>query len=521
MYQVLRGGHLTSVLSIGVVLSIAFVASAAHAENFAEGARQATAAGQEALSQNPSTQLADYAAAAEALQKGIAREPGSAAAWMRWADFALERFRILDLELRSAQSGMAVVLRFEAQGWHSGPETREELLRQSATADPEQQGIWGELGVEQVRRGIQEEAAATLRTALERQPKDSWTLRLQAVTAAAEGNWRKAEDCLVELGVRSRAVLRSAVKAWPKSLLPHGSAKDEVLECASEDSEACLAEIKFPPSEVQDSEEQLFAEERWEQLAAMPEPPSELPAAWFRRGVALAELNHCERAIPALERGLDTGAETAAYWLECCYASEAERATARIRALGNEAVFHRVRGDFLVRVKSDAQSATEEYEKARKLQPRDAVLAERLAQAYQSRGQMDQAKQAAREALALDPRRLVALRLLASIAMSERDYPGALEFLNKMLAMRSNDAWVRVKMGIAYAHAGQPQQALAYLEPLLAAGYPDERGALHGMLAGVLRKLGREQEAQIAAAEANRLSDLFQQHLKTGLDDHQ
>ena len=149
------------------------------------------------------------------------------------------------------------------------------------------------------------------------------------------------------------------------------------------------------------------------------------------------------------------------------------------------------------------------------------MLAERLAQAYQSRGEMNQAKQAAREALALDPRRLVALRLLASIAMSERDYPGALEFLNKMLAMRSNDAWVRVEMGIAYAQTGQPQQALAYLEPLLAAGYPDERGALHGMLAGVLRKLGREQEAQIAAAEANRLSDLFQQHLKTGLDDHQ
>jgi tetratricopeptide (TPR) repeat protein len=514
-----RGGHLPSVLWIAIVLSIGFV-QRAHAENFAEGARQA-AAGQEVLSQNPSRQQADYAAAAEAFRNGIAREPGSAAAWTQWADFALERFRILDLQLRSAQSGMARVLRFEAQGWHSGPETREELLRQSATADPEQQGIWGELGVEQEWRGRQEEAAATLKTALERQPNESWTLRLQAVTAAAEGNWGKAEAYLVELGVRSRAVLRSALKVWPKSLLPNESAKGEVWECARKDSEACFAKIKFPPSEIHDSEEQFFAEERWEQLVAMPEPPSELPAAWLRRGVALAELNNCERAIPALERGLGPGGETAAYWLERCYALEAERAAARIRALGNEAVFHRVRGDFLVRVKGDAQSATEEYEKARELQPRAAVLAERLAQAYQSRGEMNQAKQAAREALALDPRRLVALRLLASMAMSERDYPGALEFLNKMLAMRSNDAWVRVEMGIAYAQTGQPQQALAYLEPLLAAGYPDERGALHGMLAGVLRKLGREQEAQIAAAEANRLSDLFQQHLKTGLDDHQ
>ena len=198
----------------------------------------------------------------------------------------MERFRILDLELRSAQSGMAVVLRFEAQGWHSGPETREELLRQSAAADPEQQGIWGELGVEQVRRGRQEQAAATLRTALERQPKQSWTVRLQAVTAAAEGDWGKAEASLVELGVRSQAVLRSALKVWPKSLLPNESTQREVLQCAREDSEACFAKIKFPPGEVQDSEEQLFAEERWEQLVAMPEPPSELPAAWFRRGVA-------------------------------------------------------------------------------------------------------------------------------------------------------------------------------------------------------------------------------------------
>jgi tetratricopeptide (TPR) repeat protein len=516
----LRGGHLSSVLSIGIALSIGFLATAAPRENFAQGDRPATA-GQEALSQNPSRQKADYAAAGEAFLNGISREPGSVAAWMKWADFDLERFRILDLELRSAQSGMAVVLRFEAQGFDSGPETREELLRQSATADPEQQGIWGELGVEQVRRGMPVEATATLKTALERQPKDSWTLRLQAITAAAQGHWAKAEVHLRELGVRSPAVLRSALKAWPRNLLPKEELEGGIWECARKESEACLEKIKFPASEGQDSEDQLFAEERWEQLAALAEPPREVPAAWFRRGVALAELNDCARAIPALERGLGAGGETAAYWLELCYASEAERATARIGALGNEAVFHRVRGDFLVRVTGDTQSATEEYEKARKLQPRDAVLAERVAQAYQSLGEMNQAKQAAREALALDPRRPVAVRLLVSIAMDERDYPAALEFLNKMLVMRSNDAWARVEMGVAYAQTGQPQQALAYLEPLLAAGYPDERGALHGMLAGVLRKLGREQEAQTAAAEANRLSNLFQQHGQKGVDDHQ
>jgi tetratricopeptide (TPR) repeat protein len=475
----------------------------------------------------PLSQKGDYAGAGEALQRAIAVAPNSVEAWTKWTDFDLERFRILDLELRSLQSGMAVVLRLEAEGLYGGPETREELLRQSATADPEQQGIWGELGVEQVHRGMGEQAAATLRTALERQPNDSWTLRLEALMSAAHGNWKDAESKLLELGSHSPAVLREVMQSWPKNLVPQENVAGEIWDCARRNSTACLEKIKFPAREVQDSEDQLFAEERWEQLAALGEPPRQAPAAWFRRGVALAQLNDCARAIPALERGLSAGGEAAAYGLELCYASEAERAVARIRGLPNQAVFHRVRGDFLVRVKGDAQAATQEYEQARKLRPRDAVLAERLAQAYQSLGDMPRAQKAAHEALALDPHRPVALHLLVTIAMDERNYAGALPPLKQLLDGNANDAWARVQMGIAYAQTGQPQQALAYLQPMLEAGYPDQRGALHGMLAGVLHKLGREEQAQAAAAEANRLSDLFQQHGQVqqhgqkSVDDHE
>src|SRR5262249_3013240 len=149
-----------------------------------------------------------------------------------------------------------------------------------------------------------------------------------------------------------------------------------------------------------------------------------------------------------------------------------------------------------------------------------AGLAERLAQAYMSLGEMEQAQKAAHDALALDPHRPLPLRVLASVAMNERDYANALAFLNEKRRLTPNDAWARVQMGIAYAQTVQPEQALSYLQPALAAGYPDERGALHAMLASVLRKLGREQEAQSAAAEANRLSDLFQQHPQKSVDDH-
>jgi tetratricopeptide (TPR) repeat protein len=504
---------LAAILSWEAVVSIGFVSDAvAHGHLGSAGAQEKATGSKTEYARAAARGRGDYAAAAEAFQKAIAGAPNSAELWMKWADFDLERYRVLDLKLRSSQSGMAVVLRLEAEGLHSGPETREELLRQSATADPEQQGIWGELGVEQMRRGKREEAEATLKIALERQPNDFWTLRLQALMAAARGDWKEAESKLIELGARSLAVLRGALQSWPRDLLPPENLSSEIWNCARNNSAACLEKIKFPPSDSQSSEEQLFAEERWEQLAALSEPPREVPAAWFRRGVALAELRECGRAIPALERGLEPGAETAAYWLELCYAAEAERAVARLGALPNQAVFHRVRGDFLVRVKSDPQAATEEYAMARRLQPRDPVPAERIAQAYENLGDMQRAKQAAGEALALDPRRLVSVRLLAAIAMNERDYSSALENLDQLLQKNPNDAWARVQIGIAYAQTGRPQEALQNLQPALAAGYPDERGALHAMLASVLRKLGREEEAQNAAAESTRLSNLFQLH---------
>ena len=52
------------------------------------------------------------------------------------------------------------------------------------------------------------------------------------------------------------------------------------------------------------------------------------------------------------------------------------------------------------------------------------------------------------------------------------------------------------------------------------AGYPDERGALHALLAGQLRKLGREQQAKTAADEAIKLANAFQEHAQPD-NDHQ
>lgn len=454
--------------------------------------------------------LGAFPLAAASFQDAVSRSPNSEESWVKWADFDVERFRILGLQLQTTQQGMAAVLRVQAERLANGTEDRKDLLQRSALADPEQSGIWGELGAEQLQLGLENEAADSLKMAQHSQPQDLWTLRLEARMAAAQGAWQEAERCLLDVGSRSPAVLRKEFQSMPRGLVPGSDVPGEIWNCLRQGSTGCLARVAFRDDGAINSAERPFAEQRWERLAAAPAPPLEDAPGWFRRGVALAALGDCAPAIPALERGLDSGAETAAFWLETCYASEAEKAADRLVALGDQATAHRLRGDMLVRFNSDAKSATGEYREAIQLRPGDPSLLERLAQAYMSSGDLEQARLAAQKALSMDPRRPLTLKLLASLAMNERDYSGALVFLNKMLLLHPNDAWTHVQAGIACAQTGRPQQALQYLQPALAQGYPDERGALHGILARILRTLGREQEAQRAAEEAERLANLFQ-----------
>ena len=467
------------------------------------------------------TALRDFARAAESFQAAVSRAPHSEETLLGWADFGLERFRALGTWLRGTEKRTAVVLRVEAEGMEDGTKPRENLLRQSAAKNPEQPGIWGELGVAQVQLGMRSDAEESLKIAHERQPTASTTWQLEALMEAAAGNWPEAEARLRAVGERSPAALRRAIAAWPRGLLPDHDADGSLWQCVRERSTNCVAATVSPKAGVGQSAEQLFAEERWEQLAAVPPPAADQTAAWFRRGAALGEIGDCAQAIPALERGLKDGAETAGFWLEICYGAEAGRAAAQLRLEGNEAAIHRLRGDMLLRMKDDAAAAAAEYAEAQRLRPKDADLSERLAEAYLALGDMDRAKQAANDALAGDPHRMLALRRLALVAMSERDYPEALVVLKKMVAMDPTNAWARVQMGTAYAQSGRPEEAVRYLQPALAAGYPDEKGALHAVLAGALRKLGREQEAKTAAAEASRLADSFQARGKRSPDDHQ
>jgi len=227
------------------------------------------------------------------------------------------------------------------------------------------------------------------------------------------------------------------------------------------------------------------------------------------------EVANCATSIPALERRLalkqahlDTEAE---YKLSLCYAFEAGEAAGMLQSNAEDpAALHRLRGDVLLRLKGDATAAEAEYRQGLTAHAHDPELLERLAEAQLSAGDPEDARQSAKAALAIDPHRRAALHTLAELSMNDRDYTQALPYLRQLAAEAPGDRADQVQLGRALAQTNEPAEALKWLQPALAAGYPDEKGALHALEAGALRKLGRDAEADAAAAEARRLSDAFQ-----------
>ena len=225
----------------------------------------------------------------------------------------------------------------------------------------------------------------------------------------------------------------------------------------------------------------------------------------------------CSGPIPILEKKLEArsaSAESATktrHDLSLCYAVEADRAAAQLNAnVQDQAALHQLRGDVLLRLSNDAAGAQSEYKQAIALRGRDPALYERMAEAQMSAGDPEGARQSAMAALEIDPHRRAAMGTLATLSMNNRDYEQALPWLEKMKAESPKDRKVEVELGKALAETGKPAEALTNLQDALAAGYPDEKGALHSLEARLLRELGRNADAARASDEAKRLSNAFQ-----------
>lgn len=234
----------------------------------------------------------------------------------------------------------------------------------------------------------------------------------------------------------------------------------------------------------------------------------------------------CEVGIPALERKLQAKPAAARpasadvdteYQLSLCYAEAAGEAAGRLQSAHEDmAAVHRLRGDILLRLQGDGAGAEAEYRAALVLRSGDPALLERLAEAQLTAGDADGAKASAQAALSVDPHRREALRTLASLAMNNRDYDQALPILRQLAQESPGDRGVQVELGKALAQTGAAAESVKLLEPALAAGFPDEKGALHALLGRALHKLGLDADAAKADAEARKLSDAFQARQTNG-----
>jgi tetratricopeptide (TPR) repeat protein len=464
------------------------------------------------------TRLGEFSQAAEALVAAGARSGESEQFLVAWARFSLNRFSSLGSSLHGVKGGEGTELRFEAAGRAEGSEARAALLLQAATADPNQRGIWGELGLAQFAASQLAPAQNSLAEAERRDAEGEGTLRLKALFAAAQHRWSEAAGQLSALGMRSPIELKRALAFWPQSLVPGAEVDSPVWNCLRDKTATCALTSARPQGGKGLSAGELYAQGRWEQLVALPAARSSDASNSLWRGEALARTGDCPRAIPSLENGLRTDPQTAIFWLKVCYASEIERTAGRLRTMQDEAALHELNGDVMLQLHGDAGAAQEQYTEALKSRSKDAHLLAKLADADMRLGDMAQSKTAAQAALALDPNEPSALQTLAMTAMRERDYAAALAALKQLLAIAPKNGWTRVELGVAYGQLGHPEEALRLLGPELSAGYPDPKGTLHAMLANALRKMGRNAEAGKAAAEAARLAGLSLESSELGTD---
>jgi predicted Zn-dependent protease len=224
---------------------------------------------------------------------------------------------------------------------------------------------------------------------------------------------------------------------------------------------------------------------------------------------------HCTVSIPNLERRLalqkvkyegDT-----AHQLSVCYAAAASEAADQLQAKsGDASAVHRLQGDVLLRLKNDPAGAEKEYREALRERPADPSLRARMAEAQLAANDTEAAETSAKAALAIDPHQNSALHTLSAIALNNRDYESAMPWLRELAAQDPRDLAIQLQLARALAQTDRANEALPILQAVLRAGYQDNNGATHTLLASVLRKVGRDEEAAKAEAEARRLSTMSQ-----------
>jgi tetratricopeptide (TPR) repeat protein len=464
-----------------------------------------------------------FAEAASAYLKAVEVAPGSSESSVAFVDFALSRFGELSALLRSSNRGLAAEYRLRALAVKTGDMSRVSLLQRAADLDASAPGIWSELAGAALEAGDMRGAAEDCRRALELNPHDLGAWIVDAQLAAQTADWKRVNERLNAVGRRSPHVLSQEVETWPRQLQPPengvSGAAAKFFACVRNGQAPCQFVMASAASAGPDT---LFEEQRWEQITKLPAAGVAEKEAWLRRGIAFAQLDDCEHAIPALERGVAGSSPDfyGLFQLSRCYSQQAGRTAEQVQqSAENQAALHVMRGDIFLRLQAKPELAIGEYEQALRENGNNPSVLERLAEAQFGAGKNDTARASAESALKIDPQRMGAKRTLARIAMQDRDYSTALPYLRELAARNPDDVTGQVELAKACAQNGALDEALQNLAPALQHGYPDEKGTLHYLLGTVLKKMGRTSEAERAFAEATQLSDAFQHKSYRDQDD--
>jgi predicted Zn-dependent protease len=354
------------------------------------------------------------------------------------------------------------------------------VLAQARTLEPDDYFANLLVGIDLLRVGRAAEAIPRLELAAHVRPTEEFPAEYLGEANAKLGRYGSAVEAYKQAILRSHNS-EQAIEAWAGF----------VLERFRQISE-----------ELRATQEGIAVARRLQRGASHPDQPYGCPAT-------LAPL---ERKLAIRQPHINV---EAAYQLSICYAVEAGRVEKQLQVGAQDlAAVHQLRGDVFMRLKGDAAAAEAEDKQAIAIRSNDPGLLESLAEAQLAAGETDAAEQSANAALAIDPHRREALRTLAELAMNNRDYARAAPPLRRLVAEAPADRAAAVELAKALAGTDEPEEALQILAPVLVAGYPDEKGALHALMAHSLRRLGRKEEAVVAEREARRLSDAFQTRSK-------
>jgi tetratricopeptide (TPR) repeat protein len=176
----------------------------------------------------------------------------------------------------------------------------------------------------------------------------------------------------------------------------------------------------------------------------------------------------------------------------------------RILSRGDSAEARLLRGTLKLRA-NDHDGAMAEVEKAIALNGRLPGAHARLGEILFAVGELERARTAFSQELALDPEEFVSNLDMGVLTKQDQDYVEARRYFERALKVRPNDPGVRYQLANVDLATGNPDQARKALEALIAES-PDFAEA-HATLAAVYYRLGRSADGEREHAIAKKLID--------------